>query len=110
MPTLLSRRGGQSAYTLVRCWRVRASCTPTTAASGTSSWSPPERPSTWSVSTSRRAPDERSIDREDANLNYVRLIAEAKDHAQAGIDAKLRLRARRRAEQLNSELFTEGQG
>ncbi|PDQ35120.1 MAG: hypothetical protein B5766_07300 [Candidatus Lumbricidophila eiseniae] len=50
------------------------------------------------------------IDSEDANLNYVRLIAEAKDHAQAGIDAKLRLRARRRAEQLNSELFTEGQG
>lgn len=53
---------------------------------------------------------ERYIDSEDANLNYVRLVAEAKDHALAGIDAKLRLRARRRAELLNSELFTEGQG
>jgi hypothetical protein len=53
---------------------------------------------------------ERYIDSANANLNYVRLIAEAKDHPQAGIDAKLRLRARRRAEQLNAELFTEGQG
>lgn len=53
---------------------------------------------------------ERYIDDADANLNYVRLIAEAKDNAQAGIDAKLRLRARRRADELNSELFTQGQG
>ena len=53
---------------------------------------------------------ERYIDSSDANLNYVRLIAEAKDHTQAGIDAKLRLRARRRAEQLNSELFAASQG
>lgn len=53
---------------------------------------------------------ERYIDGPEANLNYVRLIAEAKDHAKAGIDAKLRLRARRRAEQLNAELFVESQG
>lgn len=53
---------------------------------------------------------ERYIDSPDANLNYVRLIAEAKDHTQAGIDAKLRVRARRRAEQLNAELFAESQG
>lgn len=53
---------------------------------------------------------ERYIDHADANLNYVRLIAEAKDHPVAGIDAKLRLRARRRAEELNSVLFAEGQG
>lgn len=53
---------------------------------------------------------ERYIDHADANLNYIRLIAEAKDHAPAGIDAKLRLRARRRADELNSELFTAGHG
>lgn len=53
---------------------------------------------------------ERYIDYTGTNLNYVRLIAEAKDHALAGIDAKLRLRARRRADELNLQLFTEGQG
>jgi hypothetical protein len=53
---------------------------------------------------------ERYIDSADANLNYVRLIAESKEHADAGIDVKLRLRARRRAEQLSAELFADGQG
>lgn len=53
---------------------------------------------------------ERYIGDADANLNYVRLIAEAKNNPEAGIDAKLRLQARRRAEVLTAELFTNGQG
>jgi hypothetical protein len=53
---------------------------------------------------------ERYIESADANLNYVRLIAEAKDHVEAGIDARLRLRALRRAEVLNAEVFAAGEG
>lgn len=52
---------------------------------------------------------ERYIEGEDANLNYVRLIANANDHRVAGIDAKLRLRAKRRGDELNAEIFTKGQ-
>lgn len=52
---------------------------------------------------------ERYIDHEDANLNYVRLIANANDHPVVGIDAKLRLRVKRRADELNAEIFTHGQ-
>ncbi|MEV8254246.1 hypothetical protein AB0O95_09805 [Rhodoglobus sp. NPDC076762] len=51
----------------------------------------------------------RYIDHDDANLNYVRLIANSNDHAVAGIDAKLRLRAKRRSDELNAELFAHGQ-
>ncbi|KQV05012.1 hypothetical protein ASC63_14420 [Leifsonia sp. Root112D2] len=53
---------------------------------------------------------ERYIDGEDANLNYVRLIANANDHAQAGIDAKLKLRAKRRSEELNTKIFDQNEG
>ncbi|GAB2460595.1 hypothetical protein HD599_001171 [Conyzicola lurida] len=53
---------------------------------------------------------ERYIDSEDANLNYVRLIASANDNAQIGIDAKLKLRAKRRASELNAKLFEENKG
>lgn len=53
---------------------------------------------------------ERYIDSEDANLNYVRLIANANDHAQAGIDAKLKLRAKRRADALNAKIFDGNEG
>lgn len=48
---------------------------------------------------------ERYIDSEEANLNYVRLIANARDNAGAGINAKLRLRAERRSKELTAELF-----
>lgn len=53
---------------------------------------------------------ERYIDGDDANLNYVRLIAAARDHAGAGIDAKLKLRAKRRSEVLNAEMFEQNSG
>lgn len=51
----------------------------------------------------------RYIDHDNANMNYVRLIANSNDHAVAGIDAKLRLRAKRRSDDLNAELFAHGQ-
>jgi hypothetical protein len=53
---------------------------------------------------------ERYLDGEDANLNYVRLISNARDTPGAGVDAKLRLRAKRRSEKLNSELFKQSKG
>ena len=53
---------------------------------------------------------ERYVDDDDANLNYVRLISTAKDHAEAGIDAKLKLRAKRRSEVLNAKLFEQNEG
>jgi len=53
---------------------------------------------------------ERYIDDGDANLNYVRLISTANDNALAGIDAKLRLRAKRRSEELNAEIFEQNAG
>lgn len=48
------------------------------------------------------------ISGDSANLNYVRLIANAGDVRDAGIDAKLRLLAKRRADQLNDDLLGEG--
>ena len=53
---------------------------------------------------------ERYVDSDDANLNYVRLISTANDHADAGIDAKLKLRAKRRSEVLNAQLFEHNEG
>jgi hypothetical protein len=53
---------------------------------------------------------ERYIDSEDANLNYVRLIATANDQALAGIDAKLKLRAKRRSDELNAKIFDRNEG
>jgi len=53
---------------------------------------------------------ERYVNGDEANLNYLRLLADANDHAGAGIDAKLRLLAKRRAEYLNAEIFTDGEG
>jgi hypothetical protein len=53
---------------------------------------------------------ERYIDSENANLNYVRLIATAKVNAHAGFDAKLKLRAKRRSDELNAKIFEENEG
>lgn len=53
---------------------------------------------------------EEYIDSEEANLNYVRLIANAKENARVGIDSKLKLRAKRRAQKLNAALFTGNVG
>ncbi|MEJ3403933.1 hypothetical protein WDJ51_04250 [Rathayibacter sp. YIM 133350] len=52
----------------------------------------------------------RYIDSDEANLNYVRLISMSRDHSGAGIDAKLKLQAMRRAESLNAELFEHNDG
>ena len=62
------------------------------------------------TSTDARNLLERYIDGDEANLNYVRLISTANDNAQAGINAKLRLRAKRRSEELNAKIFEENAG
>jgi len=53
---------------------------------------------------------ERYIDSEEANLNHVRLIAKARDRPEIGIDAKLRLHAKRRSEVLNAKIFENNEG
>ena len=53
---------------------------------------------------------ERYVDSEDANPNYVGLIATAKDNSQAGVDAKLRLRAKRRSDAMTAKFFEENAG
>lgn len=50
------------------------------------------------------------LDDDDANLNYVRLISTARDNRFAGIDAKLRLSAKRRSEELGRKLFEQNEG
>ncbi|SCX93986.1 hypothetical protein SAMN05216488_0060 [Microbacterium sp. LKL04] len=57
-----------------------------------------------------RAVIERYIDGVDANPNYVGLIATAKNTPQVGVDAKLRLRARRRSKQMTEAFFAENSG
>jgi hypothetical protein len=47
------------------------------------------------------------LDNSDANLNFVRLIATAPIEAQTGVDAKLKLKAKRRSERMIEELFKE---
>lgn len=53
---------------------------------------------------------EQYIDGEGANLNYVGLIASAKETPAAGIDARLRLRAKRRQEELTVKFFDDNAG
>lgn len=53
---------------------------------------------------------ERYIDYEDANLNYLRLIYTAKDNSKAGIDRMIRLRAKRRYEDLTEKFFESNTG
>ncbi|KHL01905.1 hypothetical protein [Sinomonas humi] len=50
------------------------------------------------------------VDSESANPNYVGLIATAKENREAGIDAKLKLRAKRRSEEMTAKLFAENHG
>ncbi|WP_238841372.1 hypothetical protein [Prescottella equi] len=50
------------------------------------------------------------IDSEDANPNYIELIATAKENAESGIDAKLKLRAKRRNDGMTAKFFDENQG
>jgi hypothetical protein len=57
-----------------------------------------------------RALLEQYIDGEDANLNYVGLIASAKETPAAGIDARLKLRAKRRQDALTARIFADNAG
>lgn len=53
---------------------------------------------------------ERYIDSEDANPNYIGLIATAKENPAAGIDTKLKLRAKRRKHEMTAKFFDENEG
>lgn len=57
-----------------------------------------------------RALLEQYIDGNDANPNYVGLIASAKETPAAGVDARLKLRAKRRVEELNAKFFENSGG
>lgn len=50
------------------------------------------------------------IDSDDANPNYVGLIATAKENSLAGVDAKLKLRAKRRNEEMTAKFFEQQAG
>ncbi|WP_350493559.1 hypothetical protein [Rhodococcus sp. (in: high G+C Gram-positive bacteria)] len=50
------------------------------------------------------------VDSEDANPNYVGLIATAKESSLSGIDAKLKLRAKRRSDEISASFFNENAG
>ena len=50
------------------------------------------------------------VDSEDANPNYLGLIATARKCSRLGIDAKLKLRAQRRKAALTAKFFSENQG
>lgn len=50
------------------------------------------------------------IDSEDANSNYIRLIASAKENPGVGIDSKLKLRAKRRNEKISASVFAKNKG
>jgi hypothetical protein len=47
---------------------------------------------------------------DDANPNYLGLIATAKENPLAGIDAKLKLRAKRRNDEMTAKFFDENKG
>ena len=48
------------------------------------------------------------LDNPEANLNYVRLMEKSKDSPQLKLSAKLKLKAKRKALQLNNEIFEKG--
>ncbi|MFE9184639.1 hypothetical protein ACFYMB_15110 [Micromonospora haikouensis] len=50
------------------------------------------------------------VDSADANLNYIGLIETAAVSSQTGIDAKLKLRAKRRKDQMTEEFFLRNAG
>jgi len=62
------------------------------------------------TSEDSRALLEKYIDGNDANPNYVGLIASAKDTPAAGVDARLKLRAKRRGEEQNAKFFEDNEG
>lgn len=63
-----------------------------------------------SLSTAQsRALIESYIDSEEANPNFVRLVRDAKTNVSIGLDAKLKLRAKRRYEAMTEKMFAENQ-
>lgn len=70
---------------------------------------PTYTPSSFSTAQSR-ALLESYIDSGDANPNFIRLIQDAKMNVSIGLDAKLKLRAKRRNEEMTKKLFEENQG
>jgi len=62
------------------------------------------------TSEDSRALLEQYIDGADANPNYVGLVASAKETPAAGIDARLKLRAKRRSAELNAKFFENNDG
>jgi hypothetical protein len=57
-----------------------------------------------------RALLQRYVDSTDANLNYIGLIETAPVNNQAGVDAKLKLRAKRRKDRMTEEFFKDNAG
>jgi hypothetical protein len=57
-----------------------------------------------------RALLEKYIDSDDANPNYVGLIADAREISDLGIDARLKLRAKRRRDEIVAALFDGNDG
>ena len=53
---------------------------------------------------------EEYIDSEDANPNYLELIASSKINKSAGINAKLKLKAKQRHDAWTNEFFKDNQG
>lgn len=52
----------------------------------------------------------RYIEDENANPNFIRLIATASDERRLGLEAKIRLKAKRRSEKIVEEFFEENTG
>lgn len=50
------------------------------------------------------------VDSESANPNYIGLIATAKEDSRIGLDAKLKLRAKRRSDAMTADFFKENTG
>ncbi len=48
------------------------------------------------------------LEHEDANLNYVRLVENSKDSNNLRLSGKTRLKAKRRSQEMNNEIFEKG--
>lgn len=53
---------------------------------------------------------DRYLDEEEPNLNFVKLIASARADKNTGVDARLKLKARRKADALTKKMFESAEG
>ena len=53
---------------------------------------------------------DRYLDEEEPNLNFVKLIASARADKNTGVDARLKLKARRKADALTKKMFESTEG